>query len=302
MISVIVPTYKVEDYLENCIKTLIGQTYKDLQIILVDDGSPDNCPSICDEWAEKDDRIVVIHKENGGVSSARNLGIEKATGDYISFIDPDDVISNDYYEIMINSIGDCECALCGFQEFSNSITFNDEIQEVSYLTNDEALKLGICMHPEIYFVVWNKIIKSEIAKQCRFDETMKNAEDSLFAFNIIKSCSKVCVISKKMYGYYLRDNGAVAKIDIKGRLDILKMLNTVNDYYQNNGDKAVKKHSKETYFMSVFYNYCELKTTATKQEIKPFRNALVKNLSVLLYTKRMNIKEKISLVISLIGG
>ena len=102
LISIVIPVYKVEKYLEKCVESVINQTYKNLEILLVNDGSPDNCPKICDEYAQKDNRIKVIHKENGGLSDARNAGIDVATGKYITFIDSDDYISNDYVEYMYN--------------------------------------------------------------------------------------------------------------------------------------------------------------------------------------------------------
>ena len=92
LISVIVPVYKVENFLDRCVESIVGQTYENLEIILVDDGSPDNCPAMCDEWAEKDSRIRVIHKENGGLCSARNAGMDIAAGDYLGFVDSDDCI------------------------------------------------------------------------------------------------------------------------------------------------------------------------------------------------------------------
>ena len=98
LISIIVPVYKVEKYLEKCVKSIIGQTYKNLEIILVDDGSPDNCGKLCDEFAALDNRIKVYHKENGGLSDARNYGVEKATGKYIGFVDSDDYIHEEMYE------------------------------------------------------------------------------------------------------------------------------------------------------------------------------------------------------------
>ena len=103
LISVIVPIYNVEKYLDRCVDSIINQTYKNLEIILVDDGSPDNCLAICDSWAEKDRRIKVIHKENGGVSSARNSALDIASGDYIGFVDSDDWIEPDMYEILIKN-------------------------------------------------------------------------------------------------------------------------------------------------------------------------------------------------------
>ena len=103
LISVIIPIYKVEDLLERCVNSVINQTYNNLQIILVDDGSPDNCPKLCDDFAKKDNRILVIHKENGGLSDARNYGIEKAKGKYITFIDSDDYIDDRMIEILYSN-------------------------------------------------------------------------------------------------------------------------------------------------------------------------------------------------------
>ena len=104
LISIILPVYKVEKYIDKCMESLINQTYKNLEIILVDDGSPDNSGKLCDEWSKKDKRVKVIHKENGGVSSARNAGLDAATGDYIAFIDPDDWVDLETYEKMLNAI------------------------------------------------------------------------------------------------------------------------------------------------------------------------------------------------------
>ena len=102
LISIIVPVYRTEKYLDRCVESIVNQTYKNLEIILVDDGSPDDCPKMCDEWAKKDKRIKVIHKENGGVSSARNIGIKSAKGKYIGFVDSDDYIEKEMYESLID--------------------------------------------------------------------------------------------------------------------------------------------------------------------------------------------------------
>ena len=104
LISVIVPVYKVERYLDRCIQSIVDQTYRNLEIILVDDGSPDRCPQICDSFAQKDDRVFVIHKHNGGLSSARNAGLEKAHGAFIGFVDSDDYIASDMYESLLTNL------------------------------------------------------------------------------------------------------------------------------------------------------------------------------------------------------
>lgn len=103
LVSVIVPVYKVGKYLDKCVESIVEQTYKNLEIILVDDGSPDNCPAMCDKWAERDSRIKVIHKQNGGVSSARNVGIDAAQGEFIGFVDSDDWLEPDMYDCLVKT-------------------------------------------------------------------------------------------------------------------------------------------------------------------------------------------------------
>ena len=128
LISVIVPIYKVEAYLERCIRSIVNQTYKNLEIILVDDGSPDSCPDICDVWKEKDDRIKVIHKKNGGLSDARNAGMQIMTGTYISYIDSDDWVANDMYEKMMYAIkkNDADICECQFEKTAGIVKSNKE--------------------------------------------------------------------------------------------------------------------------------------------------------------------------------
>ena len=122
LISVIIPIYNVEKYLNKCIDSIINQTYKNLEIILVDDGSPDNCPQICDEYAKKDNRIKVIHKKNGGVSSARNVGLINSTGNYIGFIDPDDYIEPIMYEKLLKVLKESNTlvSMCGFYKIKDN--------------------------------------------------------------------------------------------------------------------------------------------------------------------------------------
>ena len=133
LISVIVPVYKVENFLDRCVESIVGQTYENLEIILVDDGSPDNCPAICDNWAKKDGRIKVIHKENGGLSSARNAGLDVVTGEYFGFIDSDDWIEKDFFEFLITNAlkENADISRCGlYLDYEDDDSCHD--QEVQY--------------------------------------------------------------------------------------------------------------------------------------------------------------------------
>ena len=122
LISVIIPVYKVEKYLDECLASVTGQTYRNLEIILVDDGSPDRCGEICDQWANKDNRIRVIHKQNGGLADARNAGIDVATGDYISFVDSDDYVDEDFLEGLYSALKkfNTKLAICNMTTFDEN--------------------------------------------------------------------------------------------------------------------------------------------------------------------------------------
>ena len=202
-ISVIVPVYRAEKYIENCIASIVNQTYKNLEIILVDDGSPDNCPKICDAWAKKDDRIVVIHKENGGVSSARNKGLDVATGDYITFVDSDDFIEDDMLSSLFNAIGDAQMAVCGF-------TFDYPDGRQSKVINSEdkifSNPLKDYIDDKIRPEACGKLISASAIGDIRFDYRFGYSEDVLFNYFVVKNCNKVAVISSPLY-HYMQDSG-----------------------------------------------------------------------------------------------
>ena len=150
MISVVVSIYNEETYLNRCIFSLLSQTYRDFELLLIDDGSTDNCPEICDEWAKKEERITVFHKKNGGLSSARNCGIEHAIGDYIIFPDPDDWVEPDYLEriVQIRDAYSADLSICG--RFRGEMII-DENKSVSVMDRENALERlmypsSFCLH------------------------------------------------------------------------------------------------------------------------------------------------------------
>ena len=204
LISVIVPVYNVEKYLDRCVESIINQTYTNLEIILVDDGSPDNCPAMCDKWAEKDERIRVIHKPNGGVSSARNTGIENSNGEYIAFVDSDDYTADNYVEALIKNLidNDCDLVACNFNYVNKDSTF---IKTSEY-------KKALCAGKhEILSDYLNeafvdpgcpgKLYVKNVIDSLRFDENIKNGEDFLFNYYYLSECKKVIQIEDALYNY-----------------------------------------------------------------------------------------------------
>lgn len=223
LISVIVPVYKVEPYLDKCVSSIVGQTYKDLEIILVDDGSPDRCPEICDAWAEKDSRIKVIHKKNGGLSDARNVGIAAANGEYIGFVDSDDYISPDMYELLHRRIvdDDCDIAACGFREFfiESQEYYEDKSNNYNCFFDTTDAMEDLLRNKTLRTMVWNKLYSRDLLEGILF-EVGKLHEDEFFTYRVIDRSSKVSFISNPLYYYRQRSGSIMAEVNYD-HLDLL---------------------------------------------------------------------------------
>lgn len=202
-ISIIVPVYKTEGLLDRCVESIVGQTYKNLEIILVDDGSPDNCPAMCDEWAEKDSRIRVIHKENGGVSSARNAALDIATGDYIGFVDSDDWIEPEMYSSLIQKISESgkNIALCSYYavEISGERYECRCVVDKEVLDKDDYFRFIVLGGDGGY--IWNRLYDADILKEVRFDEDIWYSEDLLFNFKTAQKSNGAAILDKIEYNY-----------------------------------------------------------------------------------------------------
>lgn len=203
-ISIIVPVYKVEKYLEKCVDSILAQTFTDFELILVDDGSPDRSGAMCDEYAQKDSRVRVIHKENGGLSSARNAGIDVAKGRYLGFVDSDDYIAADMYELLYQEItqSQADLAICGIYdvyEGKDPVTKSVIHKTVSA---DEALLL-ILQGNNISVHAVNKLYRRELFQNLRYPEG-KYHEDSFVIVDLLEMCQKVAINSQQKYFYYHR--------------------------------------------------------------------------------------------------
>ena len=235
LISVIVPIYKVEKYLNKCVDSLINQTYRNLEIILVDDGSPDNCPIICDDYANKDDRVKVIHKSNGGLSDARNAGMKVATGKYISFIDSDDYISLDFMETMLNTMilkeaDIVECDIVKFYDHSKTIEINDNLN-IRTFDAIEGMS-SLILEKEFHQYVWNKLYKTEIIRNMFFNVGKTN-EDDFWTYKIFGEARRVSKINKSMYYYFQRNDSIMGKNYNIKRLDELEAKLERQKYIEN---------------------------------------------------------------------
>lgn len=210
-VSIIVPVYKVEDTLPRCVESLISQTYENLEIILVDDGSPDRCGDICDSYAAKDNRIKVIHKKNGGVGSARNAGLDICSGDFVMFVDSDDYIDNICVSDCINAIDD-----------NINIVYFDAIDEYQdgrkkYPTEkhqkDDSVVFKIDNSYNVnnkyqHCVSWGALYRASVVRDLRFDTSLYVGEDTLFFYSAVLRCKKIKFISGSYYHYQIFDESA----------------------------------------------------------------------------------------------
>ncbi|PFH85600.1 glycosyltransferase [Bacillus sp. AFS088145] len=234
-ISIIVPVYKVEPYLHKCVDSILAQTLTEFELILVDDGSPDQCGVICDEYAKKDERIKVIHKINGGQASARNAALNIAKGDYIGFVDSDDWIEPDMYELLYNMCieNDCEIANCTSIVHYNDKTIINGSQPLTIHNKSQAMEA--LFEGELYDeVVWSKLIKRELLENLRFPEGIMY-EDTAFTYKVINESEKVCYIGEPKYHYIKRENStmdlAVKNKSIDAVLIYDEIYRYVSQYY-----------------------------------------------------------------------
>lgn len=244
-ISIIVPVYKVEQYIHKCIDSILKQTFKEFELILVDDGSPDSCGEICDRYAIQDSRIKVIHKENGGLSSARNAGLDIAQGDYIGFVDSDDWIEMDMYELLYRMCVEqgCDIAIC-----SSEIHYNDKTVISSshpFVIHDRNSAMKTMLEGNLYDeVVWTKLFKRQLLEGIQFPVGI-SYEDTAFTYKVIHKCEKVCFIGEPKYHYIKRDNSmmdrAVKEVKIDAILIYDEMCKFMEQYYKGLCDLVILK-------------------------------------------------------------
>lgn len=244
IISVIVPIYKIENQLEKCIQSIINQTYKKLEIILVDDGSPDRCPEICDRYQKLDSRIRVIHKSNGGLVNARKTGLIAATGNLIGYVDGDDWIEPDFYEALYDAYSQtgADIVAAGFRRDIRDVSekiFN-EIPCGNYMANeleDKIIPKMICGGEYFYFgiysYVWNKLFKRDVLydRQLAVDERITIGEDVACTFPAILCAKSLCIIENCSYHYQQRAGSMLKSLDSIKKEN--ERLNILDDYLKS---------------------------------------------------------------------
>ena len=259
LISVIVPVYKVEAYLDPCVESIINQTYRNLEIILVDDGSPDRCPEMCDAWAAKDSRIKVVHKKNGGASDARNAGLDVFLGDYVTFIDADDLVASDMVEVLFKGCVDngADVSMCALQNFSeNAPCLDGRNSSAEKILSGEFVctQFFCCYGPNPV----SKLFKRSVVKESRFILGRKMGEDAAFTYPILYAQERICFVQRYMYFYRSNPSSATGTYSLN-QLDELKTLQEMLSFYEEKKESKIYNAMALEYFARILAHESKMK-------------------------------------------
>lgn len=304
LVSVIVPVYNVENYLRECLDSIVAQTYHNLEVILIDDGSKDSSGKICDEYADKDNRIKVIHKKNGGLSEARNSGLEIASGAWIAFVDSDDYIDESMLRILVDLAqnNDAQVAMCAFRATSESI--DDNYALVTKVFNRDELLDVYVNRTEGYLItnsVWDRIYKRELVKEIRFVPNKLN-EDIMYTMEVFLRADIAAYTSEKLYHY--RD---IREGNISGTKVSLKSIND-KTYLAGLAAKGLKTNGygelADIYECIHFLEISELlifNDEKYNKDILDYRCYMKPIVKKVMNSKNVSIKIKAKLVLALIN-
>lgn len=276
LVSIVIPIYNVEKDLKRCVESILNQTYKDIEVILVDDGSPDDCPKICDEYEKIDERVKVIHKKNGGLSDARNLGIDIAKGKYITFVDSDDYVTDDYVEYLYNLIikYDAEMSIC-----SHDAVYSNNVKRFYIDCNEEVINSETALEKMLYHQnydvsAWAKLYKLDLFKEVRYP-VGRLFEDAATTYKLIDKSNRIAYGSESKYRYIIRPNSIVTSNFSDNKIDLITSTNEMCDFIQ----KKYPNLKQATIRRRVYSNLSTLRLMSNiGQEYKDKKKEIIKNI------------------------
>ena len=299
IVSVIIPVYNVEQYIEKCIYSVINQSYKNLEIILINDGSTDRSGIICDKYEKIDKRIKVVHKKNGGLSSARNVGLNLATGEYIMFIDSDDFVENTIVEDLYLSCykNDVEISICNYR-YANEKDIKDSEENVEYVY-DEIEKFDKMFFEEKFFwMAWGKLYKSTLFNNFRFKEN-QIYEDFYLIPRVMLNTSKIVYITKSLYNYTVRKESIMGNWTFKINKDLISIIDENINYFKK---KCKNYKQKEICVLGTilhgFRRRCAIKPKDKKINldfIKAYRKIYKKYILYILFNRKLSLKLRLKM-------
>lgn len=310
LISVIVPIYNVEQYLNKCIECIVGQSYKNLEIILVDDGSPDKCPQMCDEWGRKDERIKVIHKSNGGLSDARNVGVKHASGDYVLFVDSDDWIDNKIKNVVSSIDYEYDIIAVGIRCINNNKQTTIEAEEFEYKDFGNLQKIKYFKRNRITNAVCHIFNRQFLIDNNLEFEKGIYYEDLEFMSRALLKATSICSKNIVFYNYVVLRNGSITtNMKFKNFQDRLYVCNKINETAKQITNKKLYKIYKQNYSMYFYeivfgFNYVKIKNPECVKLLKENKYLLkfprgIKNNLARILISICGIKLFQSLIISL---
>lgn len=247
LISLIIPVYRVEPYLERCLNSVLAQTYRNLEIILVDDGSPDNCPAICDTYAQRDSRITVIHQANAGLSGARNVGIDRARGAYLAFLDSDDYLAPDFLEALYQACTETgsDMSVCRWEYVKGEAIPERGNGQVQTFTGRE-MQANLYIPDGAYFVVaWNKLYKRELFEEIRYP-LGRIHEDEATTYRIYDKVQKAAYLDRSLYGYFVAPSSITRGFNPKC-LDWVTAVAERIDFYEKKGYRELMPQALQAF-------------------------------------------------------
>lgn len=287
IISVIVPVYNVETYIHRCVDSILAQTFTNYELILVDDGSQDHCPAICDDYAEKDGRIHVIHQENGGLSAARNSGIDIAKGDYLTFVDSDDMIHPRYLEVLINNIQKTgsEIGICQFVSFTDAIEWQsvEEYNETCITAVDACRKIYERISDGfLYVVACGKIYSRSLFQNIRYPVGRLH-EDQFVTYKLTYMANNVGVVNCPLYGYRNNPTSIMNSNFSVRRYDDLDGLYEAKEFFLRNGEDTVVSQIQKRINWTIAANSFQARKNGIYKDLdKNYRMSIRKATKVLV--------------------
>ena len=303
LISVIVPVYNVEQYLKECIHSILKQTYQNFEMILVDDGSTDRSGEICDEYSLKDERIKVIQKVNGGLSSARNTGIEEAKGSFFAFIDSDDYIDKVFLEALYHQLmeKDADICECSFFRLKHNKLIPERLFHSETLDNETAVRRLFASPYESFVVTWNKLYKKSLFEKIRFPEG-KLQEDEFTTYKLLYQSRKIAYVNQNLYIYRIRENSIMKSGRSVEKAEALDSIGEIEAYFQHhkvNMRNEIIFH--EFSLQIVLLNLMVESNHYNPQLWKRIKNNIRRNKKILFHSPFLKRGHKIYLIAILLG-
>lgn len=279
MVSVIVPVFRVEKYLHQCVDSILNQTYKDLEIILVDDGSDDNCGRIIDEYEKKDSRVQAFHKPNGGLSSARNYGIDRAHGEYLMFVDSDDYIEPDMVKTLVSNLqkSDTDISVCEYNIVTENGAFikkHNRKSGVCVYTAHEAL-CSMFYRDRIGWNAWNKLYKKSLFDGIYYPEGVI-CEDMAITYQLYFRCQRVVYDRKALYNYRMRDNSISGLKNLAYYTTPLNICEEMMCFFSGTGDEKLHKFAAAYAVKHAFLTYLSVYGSAEYEKLLPECLSIIK--------------------------